>query len=97
MQFMILSRRRTELFGEDAYTPDALEAEAERVRALYIDAKVRQIWLRGDVRGACMIMEADSEDEVRALLASLPLFAAGKQETVAIVPLLPYRGFGPRA
>jgi len=43
-----------------------------------------------------MLMEGETEDRIRQLLGSLPLFAASMQETVAIVPLSPYRGFDPR-
>jgi muconolactone delta-isomerase len=96
MQFMILTRRRTEAFGEADYTPERLDAEAEAVRRLYADGIVRHIWHRGDVGGACLLMEAASQDEVRAALESLPLFAAQMQEAVSVVPLQPYRGFGPR-
>jgi hypothetical protein len=97
MQFMVLTRRRSEAFADDAYTPDRLEAEAEAVRRLYADGVVRQIWLRGDTGGACLLMEAADRVQIIAALDTLPLFAAGMQEAIAIVPLQPYRGFGPRA
>ena len=61
MQFMTL-------FSTDkAETPapaDLREAEFEKIRGLYTDGLVQQIWLRGDAGGACMIVEAASTDEV---------------------------------
>ena len=44
-----------------------------------------------------MVLEADSLDEARARLYTLPLIRAGMLE-VSIVPLVPYAGFiaGPR-
>jgi muconolactone delta-isomerase len=96
MQFIVLTRRRSEVFADADYTAARLEQEAQVVRGLYADGAVRQIWHRADVGGACMLLESGSEDDVRRLLALLPLFAAGMQEAVMIVPLLPYRGFGPR-
>jgi hypothetical protein len=96
MQFMVLTRRRTEFFSEADYTAERLEAEAEGVRRLFIEGVVRQIWNRGDGGGACLLMEAASGEEIATALDALPLFAAGMQETVSIVPLKPYRGFGPR-
>ena len=95
MQYMVLTRR-TDGFSDGDYTPERLEGEAEAVRRLYSEGIVRQIWHRGDIGGACMLMEGTSDAEIRASLQTLPLFAAGVQEAVWIVPLRPYRGFGPR-
>ncbi len=95
MQYLALSRMRTDLYSDDDFKP-LLDDEAERARTLYIEGSVRQIWYRGDVRGACSILEAESEDAARALIESLPLVKAGMLELVNLIPLLPYRGFGPR-
>jgi hypothetical protein len=37
---------------------------------------VRQIWHRGDERGACSLLEADSEGAAREIIGSLPLVEA---------------------
>ena len=95
MQFMTVSRRRSELYTDADFAP-RLEGEAERARALYIEGFIRQIWNRGDQSGACLLVEAESEEEVRTRLASLPLVAAGMLEVVCVIPLKPYRGFAPR-
>ena len=95
MQFITLSRRVTERFSEAHFAP-RLEAEAQRARALYQEGFIRQIWHRGDVGGACLLVEADSEEIVRETLGTLPLVAAGMLEVTAVVPLKPYAGFGPR-
>lgn len=96
MQFMTLSRRVTETFSDEEFAP-RIEAEAERARTLYAEGFIRQIWHRSDIGGACLLVEADSEDAVRTTLATLPLVAAGMLEIVSVVPLKPYMGFGPRA
>jgi muconolactone delta-isomerase len=95
MQFMILLRRRTEAFSEADYAPH-LEEEAEQARALYAQGAIRQIWGRADEPGACMLAEANTEDEARTALETLPLLAAEMLEVTAVVPLVPYRGFCPR-
>jgi muconolactone delta-isomerase len=95
MQFISLSRRRTDVFPPEAFTADLLAREGRRVRELYASGILRQVWKRGDVPGAAIVWEADSEDEVRAALGSLPIFQAGMLEIVALVPLEPYPGFGP--
>ncbi|HXB72007.1 MAG TPA: muconolactone Delta-isomerase family protein [Candidatus Acidoferrales bacterium] len=95
MQFLTLSRRRTEAFTDAQFAPFA-EAESQRVRSLYAEGIIRQIWQRGDMPGACILFEAASEGEVRNALATLPLMQAGMLELLWVIPLQPYRGFGPR-
>ena len=95
MQFLSISRRRTEQFT-DAQFAALAEAESQRVRTLYSEGLIRQIWRRGDQPGACIVFEADSEATVRELLASFPLGAAGMLEIIAVIPLNPYPGFFPR-
>ncbi len=91
---MVLSRRRTEQFDEPEFER-AIPAESEKVRTLYAAGIVRQAWLRGDVGGACFIVEAEDEADARGVVRGLPMAAAGLSE-FTVIPLLPYRGFGPR-
>lgn len=95
MQFLSLSRRRTDAFPPEAFTPELGSAESRRVRELYASGKLRQVWKRGDVAGAAILWEASSEAEVRELLGTLPLAKAGMLEIVSVVQLEPYPGFGP--
>lgn len=93
MQFLVLSRRRVEQFA-DADFEAVLPAETDRVRELYADGVVRQIWLRGDLAGAAFTVEADDEDAARAVVDGLPMAASGLSE-FTVIPLRPYRGFAP--
>ena len=93
MQFMTLTRRRSERFT-DAEFASLLEAEVAQARVLYAEGFFRQLWHRTDVPGACLLLEAESEEHVRARLNTLPLFQADMVE-VSIVPLKPYAGFCP--
>ena len=95
MQFFTLSRRRTDAFPPEAFTPQLVAGEAQRIKELYATGLLRQVWKRGDTPGAAIIWEAASEAEVRDAVASLPIFKAGMLELVALVPLEPYAGFGP--
>jgi muconolactone delta-isomerase len=95
MQFFSLSRRRTDAFPPDAFTPERIAAEGQRVKELYLAGLLRQVWKRGDMGGAAILWEAASEAEVREACESLPLFKAGMLEIAALVPLEPYAGFGP--
>lgn len=94
MQFMIVSRRRIESFSDAEFT-GLIEQEFEQARALYTDGFIRQIWRRGDLAGACILVEADSEERARERLNTLPLYQAGMIE-FSLMPLKPYAGFGPR-
>jgi len=94
MQFLVLTTRKS-AFTEEEFTP-RLESEAQVVRQLYKENFIRQIWLRGDRKGACMMIEAATEEEVRLRLAELPLAKAGMIELASVIPLNPYTGFGPR-
>jgi muconolactone delta-isomerase len=95
MQFLTLSRRRVEAFPSEAFTPELQAHESARVRELYAAGILRQIWMRGDLPGAAILWEAESENDVRAALDSLPIFRAGMLEMIALAPLKPYPGFGP--
>ena len=95
MQFLTLSRRRVEAFPSEAFTPELQAHESARVRELYAAGILRQIWMRGDVPGAAIVWEAESENDVRAALDSLPIFRAGMLEMITLALLKPYPGFGP--
>ncbi len=95
MQFLSLSRRRTDAFPPEAFTPELIAREGQRVKELYASGMIRQIWKRGDVPGAAILWEATSETDVRAAVTSLPIYQAGMLEIVVLVPLEPYPGFGP--
>lgn len=93
MQFLSISRRRTDQFPPEAFTADLAAREVQRVKALYASGILRQVWKRGDVPGASILWEADSEAEVRTAIESLPIYQAGMLELVALLPLEPYPGF----
>ena len=94
MQFLSISRRRTDQFPSEAFTQELVAHEGERVKALYASGVLRQIWRRGDQPGASILWEASNEAEVRAAIGSLPIFQTGMLEIVALIPLEPYPGFG---
>ena len=95
MQFTILTRRRIDQFDDAAFAA-LQEAEGEAVRGLYADGVIRQIWMRGDMPGAVITIEANDEAEVRKNLDTLPMNRAGMLEILAVVPLKPYRAFCPK-
>jgi len=93
MQFLSMSRRRTDAFPPEAFAGELMAHETQRVKELYAAGVLRHIWLRGDLPGAAILWEAASEQEVRDAIGSLPIFKAGMLELVALLPLKPYPGF----
>lgn len=96
MQFLVLTRRKTDVFPPEAWTAELLASESQRVREMYVAGTVRNIWRRKDMPGAAILFEAASQAEVQAAVASLPLAKQGMLEIAALTELEPYSGFGPR-
>ncbi len=80
-------------FPPEAFTPELVGGEAQRVKELYAAGILRQVWKRGDVPGAAILWEAASEAEAREAIASLPLARAGMLEVTTFLALEPYGGF----
>jgi muconolactone delta-isomerase len=95
-QFIAICRRAYGRFAESDFTPELLEAEAERARVLYAQGVFRAMWGHQSPAGAVMLIEAESRDAAGAVLASLPL-AQRDMLDIEVLAAAPYRGFGPRA
>ena len=94
MQFLTITRLDTGSFDPEKHAA-ILQEERHLARSLYMAGIIRQIWYRGDTGGACIIFESDSEEEVRKILASLPLAKANLLDIAEFIPIKPYAGFGP--
>ncbi|HEY4144323.1 hypothetical protein [Pinirhizobacter sp.] len=94
MQYLVLIPRSEKSLSMTLQKKQ-VEAEAEFVRRLYVDGRVRQIWLRAE-GGACMIAESDDEAGLKQILSDLPLVKAGYLAQPLVSQLRPYSGFGPR-
>ena len=95
MQFLSLSRRRVDRFTEAEFAR-LVDEEVAQARVLYADGFIRQIWHRADHPGACILLEADSLEQARIRLHTLPMVRTVMLE-VSIVPLMPYAGFCPES
>src|ERR1700761_2866178 len=95
MQFLTISRRKIDVFPIEAFTPELIARERAQVRELNDSGKLCHIWVRDDLPGAVIIWEASTEDDLRASIATLPLFQAGMLDIVTIVPLKGYPGMVP--
>ncbi|HEV3156788.1 MAG TPA: hypothetical protein VGZ00_05520 [Candidatus Baltobacteraceae bacterium] len=94
MQFLMITRRKTESFTHDQFSAE-LDAEGRQACQLYTDGLFRTIWTRGDIPGAIAVVEADDLAGAEAIVATLPFKQKGMMDT-ELIPLKPYRGFAPR-
>lgn len=77
-----------------------MPAEIRATVKLYFDGKIREWYSRGDGRGVIFLVEAQTEDEARALMENLPLAKEELMDHVYIPvgPLMPLRALmGPGA
>lgn len=95
MQFLAITRRRTERYSEADFAA-VLDDEAHRATTLYAAGLFRSLHSRGDVPGAVIVLEAADREAARASMDSLPLAKLGMMD-VELIPLLPYRAFVPKA
>jgi uncharacterized protein YciI len=91
MKFLAVTRRHTDRFSEAQFA-EYLPAEADRARANYAAGAFREIYSRGDIPGAVIVIEAPDLEAAAALMAALPLSQNDMME-VEVIPLRPYRGF----
>jgi hypothetical protein len=70
-----------------------MPAEIRATVKLYLDGKIHQWYSRGDGKGVVFLVDANTEDEARAIMETLPL--AKEQlidsEYVPVGPLMPLR------
>lgn len=84
--------REASVVDDHAYTPELLQAEAQRAWELYQAGVVRELYFRADRTEAVIILECDSVEEAAAALDSLPLVQAGLV-AFELLPLKAYPGF----
>jgi muconolactone delta-isomerase len=77
---------------EGAYTAALLQAESRRAWELYQAGVIRELYFRADRHAAVLVLECATTQEAQAVLATLPLVAAGLI-TFEVIPLAPYPGF----
>ena len=95
MQFLVIFNNKPE-FATDGPPADFAERMAEdaaRLKVLYAEGAVRQVWaLDRAEHGGAALLEADSVDHARDLLATVPLVKIDYND-YELFPLAPYPGF----
>ena len=79
---------------------DVIPSEIRATVKLYLDGKIREWYSRGDGKGVIVLIDANTVDEARALVDTLPLSKENlmDHEYIPVGPLMPLRaliGGGP--
>jgi len=77
-----------------------MPAEIRATVKLYFDGKIRQWYSRGDGKGVIFLVDANTVDEARALMETLPLAKTNlmDHEYISVGPLMPLKALmGPGA
>ena len=83
--------------AKQGVTPQQIMAGIqEEIRAtvkLYLDGKIQQWYSRGDGKGVIFLVNANTEDEARAIVETLPLAKEEllNHEYIPVGPLMPLR------
>jgi muconolactone delta-isomerase len=90
MEFIVHLGIRTQSVRADVLNAELVRLEIEAVKGLLASSKIRQAWKRADAHSVLLLVEALSESECRAVLATLPFSKAGILDIQMIAPVQPY-------
>lgn len=90
MQILAFEIKKSGLSSEE-FAP-YLKDEAYCVHQLQQEGVLRQIWFRGDVKTAVLLLECESVQKTESILSTLPL-VKNRLVTFEVIPLVPYSGF----
>ena len=90
MKFFVIGKRKENL--NPNVFKEFLNEEAKKAMTLFKEEFIRELYSIKGGKGACMIIEASSEEEIREKLSVLP-FVSKKLIDLDIIEVKPYRGF----
>ncbi len=90
MKFFVIGKRKENL--NPNVFKEFLDEEAKKAMTLFKEEFIRELYSIKGGKGACMIIEASSEKEIREKLSVLP-FISKKLIDLDIIEVKPYRGF----
>ena len=90
MKFFVIAKRKNNI-EQEKFTEFADE-EAKKAIALFKEEFIRELYSIKGGKGACMIVEATTEEEILKKLSDLP-FIKNNYLDIDIIEVKPYRGF----
>ena len=90
MKFFVIGKRREDI--NPNLFKEFMDEEAKKAMTLFKEEFIRELYSIKGGKGACMIIEASSDEEIREKLNVLP-FVAKNFIHLDIIEVKPYRGF----
>ena len=90
MKFFVIGKRKESIKPEQF--AEYLDLEAKMAIQLFRDEFIRELYSIKGGKGACMVIEANDENEIREKLGALP-FVKNNYLDIDIIEVKPYRGF----
>ena len=90
MKFFVIGKRKENIKPEQF--AEYLDLEAKIAIQLFKEEFIRELYSIKGGKGACMIIEATDESEMREKLSALP-FVKKNYLDIDIIEVKPYRGF----
>ena len=90
MKFFVIGKRKDSINPEDF--KKYADEEAKKAIELFKEEFIRELYSIKGGKGACMIVEAESEEEINTKLQDLP-FVKNNFLDIDIMEVKPYRGF----
>ena len=90
MKFFVIGKRKASINPEDF--KKYADEEAQKAIELFKEEFIRELYSIKGGKGACMIVEAESEEEINTKLQDLP-FVKNNFLDIDIMEVKPYRGF----
>ena len=90
MKFFVIGKRKENIKPEQF--AEHLDLEAKIAIQLFREEFIRELYSIKGGKGACMVIEASDENEIREKLSALP-FVKKNYLDIDIIEVKPYRGF----
>ena len=90
MKFFVIAKRKNNI--EQEKFAEFADEEAKKAIALFKEEFIRELYSIKGGKGACMILEASTEEEILKKLSDLP-FVKNNYLDIDIIEVKPYRGF----
>ena len=90
MKFFVIAKRKNNV--EQEKFAEFADEEAKKAIALFKIEFIRELYSIKGGKGACMIVEASTEEEILKKISDLP-FVKNNYLDIDIIEVKPYRGF----
>ena len=90
MKFFVIGKRKENIKPEQF--AEYLDLEAEMAIQIFREEFIRELYSIKGGKGACMVIEAKDENEIKEKLSVLP-FVKNNYIDIDIIDVNPYRGF----